>query len=155
MTARRYASHAIRQQLQETLGIDSSTLRDTEVIDVMSYFIFPNLIVTPSLGFPVLMKFLPKNNDPDMSLMEVRMILPCRAGVDPPKAKIHYLGVDDRWANVHGFEKIGLIFDQDTANLYRLQRGLKAGGQSHITLSEYQESIIRHFHKILNDTLSV
>lgn len=154
MTARRYASHNIRQHLQETLGIDSSSLRDTEVIDVMSYFIFPNLIVTPSLGFPVLMKFLPKKNDANMCLMEVRMILPRPVGVDFPKAKIHYLGLDERWVDVPGFEKIGRIFDQDTANLHRLQRGLKAGGQPQINLSQYQESIIRHFHQVLNQTLS-
>ena len=155
MTARRYASQAIRQRLQATLGIDSSTLRDTEVIDVMSYFIFPNLIITPSLGFPVLMKFLPKKNNPDRCLMEVRMILPRPDGVEPPKTKIHHLSIDDRWASVPGFEKIGLIFDQDTANLHRLQKGLKAGGQPHITLSQYQESIIRHFHQTLNYNLSL
>jgi phenylpropionate dioxygenase-like ring-hydroxylating dioxygenase large terminal subunit len=154
MTARRYASEGIRQRLQETLGIDSSTLRDTDVIDVMSYFIFPNLIVTPSLGFPVLMKFLPQKNDPDRCLMEVRLMLPRLAGFDPPKAKIYELGLDDRWADVPGFEKIGLIFDQDTANLHRLQSGLKAGGQPQINLSQYQESIIRHFHQVLNQTLA-
>ncbi len=150
MTARAFAAHLARQRLQQTLGIDCSSLLDTDVLDVMSYLIFPNLVITPSLGFPVLLKFMPNGNDPNSSLMEVRLLLPCAAESRPAKVPIHRLGVNDSWAKVPGFEKIGPIFDQDTANLHRMQRGLKASAKLGITLSKYQESIIRHFHQVLD-----
>jgi phenylpropionate dioxygenase-like ring-hydroxylating dioxygenase large terminal subunit len=149
LTARAYAAMAARQRLGEDLGVDCSTLLDTEVLDVMSYFIFPNLVLTPSLGFPVLMKFQPNGNDPDSCMMEVRLLLPIPAGQSPPKAKRHLLGREESWKEVPGFARIGAIFDQDTANLLRIQRGLKASGKSGVTFSQDQESILRHFHRVL------
>lgn len=154
LTARAYAAAAARQRLEEDLGVDCSTLLDTEALDVMSYFIFPNLVLTPSLGFPVLMKFQPQGNDPDSCLMEVRLLLPTPAGQSPPKAKLHRLGSEESWAKVPNFERIGVIFDQDTANLRRLQRGLKASGKPGVTFSQYQESILRHFHRVLEGQLA-
>lgn len=154
LTARAYAAEAARQRLGEDLGVDCSTLLDTEALDVMSYFIFPNLVLTPSLGFPVMMKFLPQGNDPDCCLMEVRLLLPTPAGQTPPKAKLHQLGSEDSWEQVPNFGRIGAIFDQDTANLRRLQRGLKASGKSGVSFSQNQESILRHFHLVLANQLA-
>ncbi|MEH2009478.1 aromatic ring-hydroxylating oxygenase subunit alpha [Nostoc sp.] len=150
MTARSYAAEAARQRQYQRLGVDCSNLLDTEILDVMSYLIFPNLLVTPSLQFPFQSRFLPNSNDPDSSIMEVRMLLPCPLENRPPSAKIHKLGLDDSWTIVPGFEKVGVIFDQDTSNLHRLQRGLKASAKSGITLGKHQESIIRHFHQVLD-----
>jgi hypothetical protein len=44
---------------------------------------------------------------------------------------------------------LGAIYDQDTANLAMLQRGLKAGGRAAIVPSVYQERRIAHFHDLL------
>jgi nitrite reductase/ring-hydroxylating ferredoxin subunit len=149
VTARAFAAATARQQLGEDLGVDCSSLLDTEALDVMSYFIFPNLVLTPSLSFPVLMKFLPNGSDPDSCLMEVRLMLPTPAGHSPPKPKLQRLGSEDCWEQVANFSRIGAIFDQDTANLRRLQRGLKASGKPGVSFSQNQESILRHFHHAL------
>jgi hypothetical protein len=82
-------------------------------------------------------------------MMEVRLLLPIPAGQSPPKAKRHLLGREESWKEVPGFARIGAIFDQDTANLLRIQRGLKASGKSGVTFSQDQESILRHFHRVL------
>jgi phenylpropionate dioxygenase-like ring-hydroxylating dioxygenase large terminal subunit len=153
MTARSYAAEVTRQRQSERLGLDCSTLLDTEILDLLSYFIFPNLLVTPSLGSPLQNRFWPNGNDPDSCIMEVRIVLPYPSGQRPPVAKIHRLAPDENWANVPGFEKIGVIFDQDTSNLRRLQRGLKASAKPGVTLSRYQESTIRHFHQVLERQL--
>ncbi|MGB8699647.1 MAG: aromatic ring-hydroxylating dioxygenase subunit alpha, partial [Thermosynechococcaceae cyanobacterium] len=123
MTARSYTAQRARQRLQAMLGIDTSALLDTEAIDVMSYWVFPNLILTPSLEFPLFIRVQPNGNDPDSSLMEVRVMLPCPPGGRPPSAKLQRLSKDEPWSSVPEFNKIGLVFDQDTANLERIQRG--------------------------------
>lgn len=153
MTARTYAAQLARQRLQNMLKIDTSTLLDTEAIDVMSYWVFPNLILTPSLEFPLLIRVQPNGNDPDSSLMEVRVMLPCPPEGRPPSAKPHRLSRDEHWSKVPEFSKIGIVFDQDTANLHRMQRGLKASAKPGITLGQYQESTIRQFHQVLDALL--
>ena len=149
LSARAYAASAARQRLGADLGVDCSALLDTEALDVMSYFIFPNLVLTPSLGFPVMMKFLPHGDDPDSCLLELRLLLPTPVGQSPPQAKLHRLGREERWEDVPNFARIGAIFDQDTANLRRIQRGLKASCKPGVTFSQEQESILRHFHQVL------
>jgi phenylpropionate dioxygenase-like ring-hydroxylating dioxygenase large terminal subunit len=153
MTARSYAAEVARQRQRERLGVDCSTLLDTEILDVMSYFIFPNLLVTPSLEFPLQSRFRPNGNDPDSCIMEVRVVLPYPSEQRPPVAKIYRLAADESWTKIPGFEQLGAIFDQDTSNLRRLQKGLKASAKPGITLSKYQESIIRHFHQVLDRQL--
>jgi phenylpropionate dioxygenase-like ring-hydroxylating dioxygenase large terminal subunit len=153
MTARSYAAQLARQRHQDAFGIDTSSMLDTEAIDVMSYWVFPNLILTPSLEFPLLIRVQPNGNDPDSSLMEVRVMLPCPSEGRPPSAKLHRLSKDEHWSSIPEFSKIGFVFDQDTANLERMQRGLKASVKPGITLGQYQESTIRHFHHVLDALL--
>ena len=40
--------------------------------------------------------------------------------------------------------------DQDTDNLMRIQRGLRTSRKPGVTLAQYQESRIRHFHSTLD-----
>ena len=42
------------------------------------------------------------------------------------------------------------VTDQDTDNLKRIQRGIRATKKPGVTLSQYQESRIRHFHRTLD-----
>ena len=42
-----------------------------------------------------------------------------------------------------------MVADQDTENLKRIQRGIRASKKPGATMSVYQESRIRHFHKTL------
>ena len=51
-------------------------------------------------------------------------------------------------------EGLANIFDQDGANLPQVQRGMKASGKGTITLANYQEVRIRHFHKTLDKYLN-
>jgi hypothetical protein len=46
-----------------------------------------------------------------------------------------------------------MVIDQDMANLPRIQRGLRAASHRTITLSDYQEIRLRHFHRRLDHAL--
>ena len=51
-------------------------------------------------------------------------------------------------------EGLARIFDQDGANLPRVQAGMKASKKGSITLGNYQEVRIRHFHQTLDKYLN-
>lgn len=153
MTARAYAAEAARQRLRERLGVDCSAVSDTEMLDAISYFIFPNFMPWAGVGAPLQFRFRPNGDDPDSSIMDVLLLLPYPPGMRPPAAKTHWLTPDESWTNAPELGGLGSIFDQDTSNLRRIQRGLKASAKPSVTLGRYQESRIRHFHQILDRQL--
>ncbi len=46
-----------------------------------------------------------------------------------------------------------MVIDQDMRNLPRVQKGLRAAQHNTLTLSDYQEIRIRHFHRRLDEVL--
>ncbi len=82
--------------------------------------------------------------------MECMYLAPWPEGSEkPPAAKIHWLGVDDDWCDAPELGSLARIFNQDVFNLPKVQRGLKAMQKPGVTLANYQESKIRHFHTLL------
>ncbi|MDF5731119.1 MAG: SRPBCC family protein [Rhizonema sp. PD38] len=128
-------------------------MSDTEMLDAIEYFIFPNFMPWAGVGTPLQFRFRPNGNDPDSCIMEVLMLLPYPEGKRPSAAKTHWLTPEDSWTNTPELGSLGSILDQDSSNLRRVQRGLKASARSGVTLSRYQESRIRHFHLVLERQL--
>lgn len=153
MTARMYAAQAARQRMRDRLGVDCSALSDTEMLDAIEYFIFPNFMPWAGVGAPLQYRFRPNGLDPDSCIMDVLLLLPCSPGMRPKAVKTHWLTPDESWTNAPELGGLGRIFDQDTKNLRRIQQGLKASRKPGITLSRYQESRIRHFHQMLERQL--
>ncbi len=153
MTARTYAAEAARQRVSDGTGVDCSAVSDTEMLDAIEYFIFPNFMPWAGVGTPLQFRFRPNGNDPDSCIMEVFMLLPYPEGKRPSAAKTHWLTPEDSWTNAPELGALGSILDQDSSNLRRVQRGLKASARSGVTLSRYQESRIRHFHLVLERQL--
>jgi hypothetical protein len=90
-----------------------------------------------------------------MSIMEIMFLFAKSAdGTHPPPAKVTWLGVDQLWAEAPELGSAARISDQDTDNLRRIQRGLRATKKPGVTLAAYQESRIRHFHKTLDAYLA-
>lgn len=48
-----------------------------------------------------------------------------------------------------GLDALARIFNQDVFNLPKVQRGLRATQKPGVTLANYQEAKIRHFHALL------
>jgi hypothetical protein len=70
-------------------------------------------------------------------------------GSHPPVGKPTIVGVNESWHAVPGMGSAADVTDQDTENLKRIQRGIRASKKPGATMSVYQESRIRHFHKTL------
>jgi hypothetical protein len=80
--------------------------------------------------------------------MEVMYLAPFR-GKRPPPCEIRRLDFDEPWTNAPELGFLARVFEQDTFNLPRVQRGLHASVRPNATLARYQETKLRHFHGLL------
>ena len=130
---------------------DMSALSDCESLDLIEYLLFPNMVPWGGQSLPLVYRFRPNGHDPDSCIMEI-MYLFAKApdGSHPPPARITWLGLDAKWADAPELGSAAKVADQDTSNLRRIQRGLKASRKPGVTLAQYQESRIRHFHMTLD-----
>jgi phenylpropionate dioxygenase-like ring-hydroxylating dioxygenase large terminal subunit len=134
---------------------DLANISDSELMDQIQYNIFPNFTVWPGLGAPLCYRFRPFGNDPNRSIFEVWFLYPRPDGGAPPAAAAeHRLAEGELWASRPELGPYGPIIDQDTPNLARLQRGLRATRKPGITLGNYQEIRIRRFHTVLEEYLA-
>ena len=102
-------------------------------------------------ALPITYRFRPYEDDPERSLMEI-MFLFSKApdGSHPAPAKMNLLREDQKWADAPELGSAAMVADQDTDNLMRIQKGLRASKKRGVTLARYQESRIRHFHETLD-----
>ncbi len=84
-----------------------------------------------------------------MSVMDVLLLAPFK-GERPPPAPNRFLGPGESWRLAPELGTISLVEDQDAYNLEEVQKGLHSAMRPNIVLSKYQESRIRHFHRILD-----
>ena len=75
-------------------------------------------------------------------------------GSHPTPATMTMLGPDQKWADAPELGSVAMVADQDTDNLMRIQRGLRTSRKPGVTLTQYQESRIRHFHATLDAYMS-
>ena len=71
-------------------------------------------------------------------------------GTHPPAAKTTRLGLDEPWSNAVELGSVAMVADQDTDNLKRIQKGLRASKKPGVTLAAYQESRLRPYHATLD-----
>jgi phenylpropionate dioxygenase-like ring-hydroxylating dioxygenase large terminal subunit len=147
-TARSMLGMMQRGQLQALLGPDA-VVSESEAVDAIEYYVFPNFV--PWGGYSrINYRFRPYGDDPDVCVMDVMLLSPCAPGKPrPAPAPVHWLDVDDDWTEAPELGPLAMIFVQDAANLPRIQRGLHATRKPGITLGDYQEARIRHYHQEL------
>jgi phenylpropionate dioxygenase-like ring-hydroxylating dioxygenase large terminal subunit len=146
MTARQLMAQMARMQLQATVA-SVTNLSDAELNDSFYYSVFPNMHPWGAYN-KITYRFRPDGNDPGRSIMEVFYLAPFR-GKRPAPARIHWLDVDEPWTEAPELGPLCKVFEQDTFNLSRIQRGLENARHSHVTFANYQETKIRHFHALL------
>jgi len=131
-----------------------SDLSTSEALDAIEYFLFPNFVPWGGQGVPICYRFRPNGNDPQTSIMEIMLLFAHPdEGPPPPPSPVVKLGLDDTWSDTAALGGAGMVVDQDTDNLVRIQRGLQANKRGKVTLAAYQESRIRHFHETLEQYL--
>jgi len=144
--AREMAALAMRMQMQRAVpGVHDYS--DAEILDSIYYSLFPNF--HPWAAFNrVVYRFLPWGGDPDQCTMEVLFLMPFR-GRRPSPAPVRELGLDEDWTRAPELGFLSRVFNQDTFNLPKVQRGLHATRAAEIQLAQYQELKLRHFHWLL------
>lgn len=150
-TARAKLAEHARSRISRSSGQDFSKLSDCESVDLIQYLLFPNLSPWGGQATPLVYRFRPYGDDPERSIMEI-MLLFAKApdGSHPPPARCSTIGIEDSWHLIPGIGSAADVTDQDTDNLKRIQRGIRASKKPGVTLSNYQESRIRHFHRTLD-----
>lgn len=148
-TAREMMGDLIRAQVAGVTG-EACEVSDSEAFDAIEYYLFPNFV--PWGGYSrINYRFRPYGNDPDMCIMDVMLLAPFnKAEGRPPVPPVHWLGPDDPWTDAPELGLLAKVFVQDTYNIPRVQRGLKATMKPGVTLAHYQESRIRHYHQELD-----
>jgi len=146
MTARQTLAMVARMQLQGAAP-SANDLTDAELADSFYYTLFPNFHPWGAYN-RIVYRFRPYRNDPDRSIMEVIYLAPFR-GRRPKPAPVHWLAENEDWTHAPELGFLARVFNQDTFNLGKVQRGLHAARHSHVTFARYQETKIRHFHALL------
>jgi phenylpropionate dioxygenase-like ring-hydroxylating dioxygenase large terminal subunit len=146
MKARAVMAQAMRMQLQRAVpGVHD--LCDAELLDSFYYTLFPNFHPWAAYN-RITYRFKPYENDPDRCTMEVLYLMPFR-GKRPPPCEITRLDFDEPWTNATELGFLARVFEQDTFNLPKVQRGLHASVKHDAMLARYQETKLRHFHGLL------
>lgn len=147
MSARDFLSDFMRSAYKDRSGIDLSHVSDTEVLDAIHYFIFPNFIFWGGYSIPLYYRFRPNGHDPNSSIFEI--ILVAQIPEDqrlPPDAPLRMLREDECFADAAELGGVGWLVDQDAENLTKIQRGLHSSASGQINFTRYQERNLQKFH---------
>ena len=150
-TARAFAAAGGREGLRGAVP-DIDTYCDAEMSDSMYYTVFPNFHPWGAFN-RINYRFRPVGTRHDQCLMEC-IYTEDFVGERPPPAEYIELGLDDEWTEA--IPIIGLlarVFQQDSYNLPKVQKGLESFPGDGLTLTRYQELKIRHWHHVLEGFL--
>ena len=154
--ARPHAAEAIRKLKESLLEIDLSTASDSEVTDAISYFAFPNFM--PWAGYQNCMayRFRPDGDDPLRSIMDVWLLNPIESSTEeaPHAPEPVVVDCEKGVGHVEELGRFRIVLQQDLDNLPLVQKGLMTSVKGAVTLGDYQEVRIRHFHQVLDQYLS-
>ncbi len=144
-----------RSTLEAQTGVDYTKAADTEMLDVIQYYVFPNLIPWGGAAFPLTYRARPWGPDPDYCLFEVMMFAAVPDGIDKPAdTPMRMLEPGQSWSDAPELGGLGPIADQDTANLQKIQAGLKSRGITKVTFADVQERNLRQLHANIADYLN-
>jgi len=101
-------------------------------------FIFPNILVLLQAGNAALYRALPHPSNPNQCTFEIMSIKSYAAGSETRRATVE---------EVTSADQLGLIPQQDLANLPRIQEGLRSKGMKQTWLASNQERLIMNMHR--------
>jgi phenylpropionate dioxygenase-like ring-hydroxylating dioxygenase large terminal subunit len=124
-------------------GKDYSKLNDDQLTDDYHYLIFPNVSLNVHADDLMLFRQRPHATDPDRMYYDIWTFELVPDGHERPERPRHQ-------HFRHGDKSIGLVLDQDSANLPGVQQGMHSAAYPGLWLGS-QELRIRHFHKVIDD----
>ncbi len=152
VSLRTFVADQRRALLSRQLGdrVDMDAVSDAELVDAIYYAVFPNWHPWSSFN-AINYRFRPNGDNPDECIFDVMLYLPSPGGAEdrPPPAAAHHLGLDDDWTEAAALDRLAKIFQQDSLNLPRVQRGMRSIESGEVVFADYNESKPRHFHQLL------
>ena len=124
-------------------GKDYSQLNDDQLTDDYHYLIFPNVTLNVHADDLMLFRQRPHPTDPDKMFYDIWTFELVPEGHEWPERPRHQ-------HFKHGEKSIGLVLDQDAANLPGVQAGMHSAAFDGLWIGA-QELRIRHFHKVIDD----
>ncbi|MGE0667124.1 MAG: SRPBCC family protein [Sphingomonadales bacterium] len=150
-TARKVMAQYYRDMVAAQGGADLSGVCDSEIVDSIAYFVFPNQQFFSGVSFPIVYRFRPLGMQHDKTLFDLVILKPRPAHGEPwETAQPVRIRAEESYTVVPGMDPyIGHIYDQDTGNMEAAQEGAMTSGRRGATLANYQEIRIRHMHRTL------
>ncbi len=147
----------VQNMMSQRYGRDFSHLTNTETIDSIEYFLFPNAFFFPGLQLSMCYRFRPDPENPDFCTFDLLIMRPKPIdGPAPRPAKAFDLDVSESYKLTPGIDQgLAYVYDQDTNNLAAQTRGFKGSKKRAQTLGNYQEIRTRHLHNMVDRYVSV
>jgi hypothetical protein len=143
----------LRGQLTGLTGSDHSRRSNAELLDAVEYLVFPNFTPWPGFGLPIVYRYRPDGANPESCIVDIMLLAEVPPeGPRPRNAPITWIDGDD-WTAAPELGALGTVFNQDRANITRMQKGVKTGPKRTVTISSYQEVRIRHHAQTLDSYL--
>ena len=153
MTARSFLAEINRQGLGQAYRLDLSSVSDTEVLDAIEYYVFPNFSPWGAYSFPIVYRVRPDGDRHESCFFEAMLAAP--DGDDPgPDVPMTVLDWGASWTEVPGMTGVGAILDQDMQNIRKLQLGLRSRGLTEVSFSASMEGNIRAMHQGVDDYIA-
>jgi phenylpropionate dioxygenase-like ring-hydroxylating dioxygenase large terminal subunit len=152
LTARGAMGVHNRKRITDLTGRDHSGASDAELQDAFTYNVFPNFSPWGGFNPNIVYRWRPWP-DQHHTLMEVMILQPNPEGLDvTPVTEMTLVEPEGSWADHLG--QLGVILEQDMANLAPVQEGMRMSKTGELNLGDYQEVRIRHFHQTLDKYLA-
>ncbi len=157
-TAREKLAEMVLPDISEQVGedLDGKTTM-SELMDSTLYLLFPNFAPWAGYSTCITYRHRPNGDDVNSCIMDIYLLTRYPEGEEPPAdAPTRRLAIDEPFSSAADIMGEGLarVFDQDGSNLPQVQKGLRASKKGKVTLANYQEVRIRHFHQTLDKYLS-
>jgi phenylpropionate dioxygenase-like ring-hydroxylating dioxygenase large terminal subunit len=150
-TARKVMAQFFRESVSDNSDPDLSQLCDSEIVDSIAYYAFPNQQFFSGVSFPICYRFRPLGMNHERSVFDLLMLKTRpQDGSHFETAEAVRIKSEESYTIVPGMDPyIGHVYDQDTSNMESAQLGAMGAAKSGATLTNYQEIRIRHAHRTL------
>ena len=124
-------------------GHDYSGLSHSQMVDDYDYRIFPGMKFNQHAGSTLAFRSRPHATDPQKCIFDVWTLLWGNENEGLPKSAPEV-------TKVIGVDSLGLVLDQDFANIPKVQRGLNSSNLEHTNMGA-QELRVAHFQQVVQN----
>ena len=148
---RAIVAEIFRAGLKERFDSDLSGRSDSELLDAHLYHLFPAFAPWAGIGQSLVYRWRP-GPTPDTSYMDVIRMAPLPdSGERPAPAPLQRVQLEQSWHEADEMGQLADVFEQDMANLPKVQAGLKSKGKRGVSFGLYQETRMRMHHRMIDE----